>query len=258
MGSAVLLCGRTADVQKFCFQTAIRSDMCSAELQGGLLEDCQEWRIVAAKISDKVSILLQEDWFANAQESCFLGALRWNMGGVVQHLGRIAGALESRIQAESRSKMGSALPPMFDLLMLRNHLFRLRKSNVGSSVMKGLRFADSQKSRFQASNCSNLCSAVLVGGRSADIHEFIFKLQNVQIWIVSNCKGVCLLIVRNCIFRLRNVQISAVPSYKRVDLLMLRISVCRVRNVEIWAVLSSNKVDLLMLSNRVSGCEMFR
>ena len=40
--------------------------------------------------------------------------------------------------------------------------------------MKGLRFADSQKSRFQTSKRSNMGSALLLGGRSADIHDFCF------------------------------------------------------------------------------------
>ena len=68
MGSAVLLGGRSADVQEFCFQTAKRSDMVCAELQGRVLADCQEWRIVPVKVSDKSSSLLQEGRFANAQE----------------------------------------------------------------------------------------------------------------------------------------------------------------------------------------------
>ena len=41
--------------------------------------------------------------------------------------------------------------------------------------MNGLRFADSQESRFQASKRSNMGSAVLVGGLSADIQEFCFQ-----------------------------------------------------------------------------------
>ncbi len=41
--------------------------------------------------------------------------------------------------------------------------------------MKGLRFADSQESRFQASKRSNMSSAVLVGGRFVDIQEFFFQ-----------------------------------------------------------------------------------
>ena len=41
--------------------------------------------------------------------------------------------------------------------------------------MKGLRFADSQESRFQASKRSIMVSAVLVNGRSADILEFCFQ-----------------------------------------------------------------------------------
>ena len=39
-----------------------------------------------------------------------------------------------------------------------------KRSNVGSTIMKGLRYADSQESRFQASKRSNMCSAVLVDG----------------------------------------------------------------------------------------------
>ena len=49
MGCAALLCGRYADVQEFCFQTAKRTDMDCKGLQVGLLANCQEWRIVAAK-----------------------------------------------------------------------------------------------------------------------------------------------------------------------------------------------------------------
>ncbi len=46
---------------------------------------------------------------------------------------------------------------------------------MGSAVMKGLRFADSQESRFQASKRSNMGSAVLVGGRLTEIQEFCFQ-----------------------------------------------------------------------------------
>ena len=48
MGSAVLVGGRSADIQEFCFQAVKRSDMDCAELQGGLFADCQEWHIQAA------------------------------------------------------------------------------------------------------------------------------------------------------------------------------------------------------------------
>ena len=50
---------RFADVKEFCFQNTHRSYLGCAELQGGLLADYQEWRIVAAKSSDKSSNLLQ-------------------------------------------------------------------------------------------------------------------------------------------------------------------------------------------------------
>ncbi len=40
------------------------------------------------------------------------------------------------------------------------------------------RFADSQKSRFQALKRSNMGSALLEGGRYADIHEFCLQAEN--------------------------------------------------------------------------------
>ena len=58
-----------------------------------------------------------------------------------------------------------------------------------------VRFADSQKTRLQASKRSNMGSAVLEGGRFADFPNYVFKLQNFQIWTLSKCKGVFLLIV---------------------------------------------------------------
>ena len=42
MGSAVLLGGRFVDVQDLRFQTAKRSVIGCAELQGGIFTDCQE------------------------------------------------------------------------------------------------------------------------------------------------------------------------------------------------------------------------
>ena len=45
-----------------------------------------------------------------------------------------------------------------------------KRSYMGSSAMLFGRFDDSQESRFQASKRSNMGSAVLEGGRSADIH----------------------------------------------------------------------------------------
>ena len=86
---------------------------------------------------------------------------------------------------------------------------------MACSVLLYARFADSQKSRFQASKRSNMRSAILEGGRTADIHELCLKQQNVQIRTVSNCKGVYSLIVRNGIFRFLNVQVIAVKLQER-------------------------------------------
>ena len=48
--------------------------MFCAELQGRVLAEYQEFRIVAAKRSDKSSTLLQECRFANVHESSFQSA----------------------------------------------------------------------------------------------------------------------------------------------------------------------------------------
>ena len=58
MDSDVLPGGPSANVQQICFQTAKLSVMVCDELQAILLADCQEWRIVAAKRSDKSSTIL--------------------------------------------------------------------------------------------------------------------------------------------------------------------------------------------------------
>ena len=46
------------------------------------------------------------------------------------------------------------------------------------------RFDDSQESRFQDSKRSKMGSALLEIGLPADIHEFCFQAANVQIWPV--------------------------------------------------------------------------
>ena len=91
-----------------------------------LSSDCQEWHILAAKSSDKSNNHLQEGRFANAQESCFQGAKRWNMGSAVQKWGWFADAQESRFHGTKRWNMRSAVSNEADLLMLRNRVFRLR------------------------------------------------------------------------------------------------------------------------------------
>ena len=131
-----------------------------------------------------------------------------------------------------------------NLLMLRNRVLRLRIVQkwvmlswncwcsgfaysgcetfvCGSSVMKGLRFADSQESRFLASNRSNMGSTVLLGGRSANIQEFCFQAAKRSDMVCAELQGGLFADCQYGIFRLRYVRIRAVPSCKRVDLLML-------------------------------------
>ena len=68
MGSAVLECGRSDDIQDMCFQGAKRSDMDCEEQQECLFADSQEWGFQAAERSDKSSTLQQEDRFAHTVE----------------------------------------------------------------------------------------------------------------------------------------------------------------------------------------------
>ena len=59
-------------------------------------------------------------------------------------------------------KMGSAVLKFADA---QESIFQVAKrSNVVSTIMKGLRFVDSQEWRFQASKLSSMCSCVLVDG----------------------------------------------------------------------------------------------
>ena len=95
--------------------------------------------------------------------------------------------------------------------------------------MKGLGFAGTQESCFEAWKRSHMCCAALLCGRFADVQELHFKHEKVKIWAVPHCKGVHLRIVSNGIFRLRNVQI-------RGNKLMSMNRVLSLRNVQIWLV----------------------
>ena len=55
--------------------------------------------------------------------------------------------------------------------------------------MKGLRFADSQKSRFQTSKRSNMGSSVLEGGGTANINEFCFQAAKLSDMDCAELKG---------------------------------------------------------------------
>ena len=57
----------------------------------------------------------------------------------------------------------------------------MKRSNVGSDVMKGLRFSDFQESRFQAKKRSYMASAVLQGGLFAMYMNCFFIIRNVRI-----------------------------------------------------------------------------
>ena len=63
-----------------------------------------------------------------------------------------------------------------------------KHSYMGCSALLCVRFDDYQESHFQATKRSNIGSAVQLGCRSADFPNYVFKLQNVQIWTVTDCK----------------------------------------------------------------------
>ena len=102
-----------------------------------------------------------------------------------------------------------------------------KRSYMGCFALLCGRFDDSQESRFQATKRSNMGSAVLQGGRSTDFPNYVFKLQNVQIWTVSKGKRVYLMIVRMAFAGSKRSDKSS-TFLKRDDLLMLRYSVSTV------------------------------
>ena len=65
-----------------------------------------------------------------------------------------------------------------------------KRSYMGCSALLCVRFDDYQDSRFQVTKRSNMGSAVLLGGRSAVFPNYVFKLQNVQFCNESKCKRV--------------------------------------------------------------------
>ena len=69
-----------------------------------------------------------------------------------------------------------------------------------SALLSG-RFDDSQELLFQALKRSNMCSALLEGVRSADIHELSFYAAKRSDIDLSKCKLVYLLNISNGIFR---------------------------------------------------------
>ena len=173
MGSVVQQWGWFADSQESRFQPAKRTEMCSAIPQWGWFVDTQESRIQVVKRSDIGIAVMKGLRFADTQELGFEAWKQLHMWYAALLCGRFAEAQKSRIQA-GNIQNGCAVPPGFNLLMLRNRLFRFRTFKCGQCRHARIRFADSPESRFQASKCSMMCSAVLVSGWSAEIQEFCF------------------------------------------------------------------------------------
>ena len=94
-------------------------------MQGCRLATSQVSLFLTVKLSHLDSGILQECRFADANESRFLFANRCIMGCAVQHCSIcLYSGIEHSCCESIRN--GNAVPPVFDLMMLRNHLFRLR------------------------------------------------------------------------------------------------------------------------------------
>ena len=59
---------RSADIHKFNFQAAKRSDLDCFELKGRLLVDCQAWYIQFSKLSVNCNTILQESRLGDVHE----------------------------------------------------------------------------------------------------------------------------------------------------------------------------------------------
>ena len=81
-----------------------------------------------------------------------------------------------------------------------------KRSYMGNSALLCGRFDNSQESRFQASKRSNMGSAVLQAGRSADIHKFCFQGAKRADMVSCEMKGIYLLIVTNGFFGLETLR----------------------------------------------------
>ncbi len=81
-----------------------------------------------------------------------------------------------------------------------------KSSYMRCSALLCGRFDYSQESRFQASKRSGMCSAVLQGGRSADIDEFSFPAAKSADMVSGELKRIYLLTVTNGIFGLENLR----------------------------------------------------
>ncbi len=107
---------------------------------------------------------------------------------------------------------------------------------MGSAMLQDGRFADAQKSSFQAAKHSNMSSTIQQEDRFADTQDRVLRLGNVHICVVPPCYVVDLMILRILVFRLRKVQIWVVLSWKVVVLLIFMNSVFKLQIVQIWSV----------------------
>ena len=156
-----------------CFQTAKRSDIGFADMQGGLFAHCQEWYFQAAKRSDKSSSTMQEGILLMLWISVFRIGNFYNMGSAVQQWGWIADSQESRFQAAKRSEMCTAFP-------------------------QGRWFVDAHESRiqvcetFKLENCrhkrNSICwySGIVIWG----LETFTYGLCCPVMWSICMCTGI--------------------------------------------------------------------
>ena len=92
---------------------------------------------------------------------------------ICEVLSRNENAQESRFQSAKRSEMCSSVMKGLRFADNQESCFKAwKRSHMGSSALLCGRFADSEESRFEAPKRSIMGSSVQEGGPSADILEF--------------------------------------------------------------------------------------
>ena len=186
MSRAVLVGWRFDHIQEFCFQLkTFRYVLCWTTrgsiwwLTGMTFSGCETFRYGQCR-HERNSIC----WYS--------GIVFWGLESFIYGLCclKFADTQESLIQVAKRSNLGSTVMKGLRFAHSKeSHFQAAKRSNKSSTILQNGRFADAQESRFQASKRFNMGIAVLLGGWSANVQEFWFRTENVQICAVPNCKG---------------------------------------------------------------------
>ena len=94
-------------------------------MKGLRFADAQESRFQAGRRSDFGIVVMKGLLFADTQETCLESWKSSHTGCAALLCRQFADDQVSCIHAANHSKMGNAVPPVFNLSMLRNRVFRL-------------------------------------------------------------------------------------------------------------------------------------